>query len=66
VLLVAGQDLDDRDALARNLGQLFEAAVTPLSLQGLATFGDRLSPSEGLVGQIAAPAGLVLREGALT
>lgn len=63
VVLVAGQDVEHRDALARNLGDLFGAAVTPLSLQGLAAFGDRVTATDGLVGQIAAPAGLVLREG---
>ncbi|BCS33336.1 hypothetical protein TBR22_A25630 [Luteitalea sp. TBR-22] len=63
VLLVAGQHVEDREALARNLGELFGAAVTPLSLQGVASFGDRVTATDGLVGQIAAPAGLVLREG---
>lgn len=63
-VLVAGQDVEDRAGLARNLSDVFGATVTPLSLDGLASFGDRVSATEGLVGQIAAPAGLVLREGA--
>ena len=62
VLLVAGLDVPDRDTLSRNLGTLFEAPIVPLSLDGIATFGDRVSASEPLVGQIAAPAGIVLRE----
>ena len=62
VLLVAGPDVPDRDALSRNLGTLFDAPIVPLSLDGIATFGDRVSASEPLVGQIAAPAGIVLRE----
>jgi type IV pilus assembly protein PilM len=62
VLLVAGPDVPDRDALSRGLSTLFEAPVTPLSLDGIATFGDRVSASEPLVGQIAASAGIVLRE----
>ena len=62
VLLVAGPDVPDRGTMARNLGTLFDAPVVPLSLEGIATFGDRVSASESLVGQIAAPAGIVLRE----
>jgi hypothetical protein len=63
VLLVAGPDLPDREGLSRNLGTLFDAPVTPLALDGIVGFGDRVSASDGLVGQIAAPTGLVLREG---
>jgi len=62
VLLVAGLDVPDRESLSRNLGLLFEAPIVPLSLDGIATFSDRVSVSEPLVGQIAAPAGIVLRE----
>jgi type IV pilus assembly protein PilM len=62
VLLVAGVDVPDRETLSRNLGTLFEAPIVPLSLDGIATFGDRVSASEPLIGQIAAPAGIVLRE----
>jgi type IV pilus assembly protein PilM len=63
VLLVAGPDVVERESLSRTLGTLFDAAVVPLSLDGIVTFGDRVAASEGLVGQIAAPAGIVLREG---
>jgi hypothetical protein len=63
VLLVAGADLPDRDGLSRNLGTLSDAPVTSLSLDGVVGFGDRVSASERLIGQIAASAGIVLREG---
>lgn len=63
VLLVAGADVPDRDTLSRNLGTLFEAPVSSLTLDGVVSFSERLGASETLVGQIAAPAGLVLREG---
>lgn len=62
VMLVAGPDVPDRDALARTLATLFDTPITPLSLDGIATFGDRLAITEQLVGQIAAPAGIVWRE----
>lgn len=62
VLLVAGPDVSEREALSRNLGTLFEAPVTSLSLDGVVAFGDRVTASERLVGEIAAPAGIVLRE----
>lgn len=63
VLLVAGPDVPDRDGLSRNLGALFEAPVVPLSLTGIAEVSDRVIVSETLVGQIAAPTGLLLRDG---
>lgn len=63
VLLVAGPDVSDREELARNLGTSFDAPVTPLVLDGIVGFSDRVSASDRLVGQIAAPAGIVLREG---
>lgn len=62
VLLVAGPDVDDRDGLAREIAARLDTPVTPLTLEGVAGFGDRLSASDALVGQIAPPAGLVLRE----
>lgn len=62
VLLVAGPDVPQRDVLARDIEVRLDARVTPLALEGVAGFGDRLSASEALVGQIAPPAGLVLRE----
>jgi type IV pilus assembly protein PilM len=63
VLLVAGPDVPDREALSRNLGTLFDAPVAPLVLDGIVGFGDRVAASDRVVGQIAAPAGIVLREG---
>jgi hypothetical protein len=63
VLLVAGADVPDRETLSRNLGLLFEAPVSSLSLDGVIAFSERVGASDQLVGQIAAPAGLVLREG---
>lgn len=62
VLLVAGLDVDDRNGLAREIGARLNTAVTPLTLDGVAGFAERIATSESLVGQIAAPAGLVLRE----
>jgi type IV pilus assembly protein PilM len=62
VLVVAGPDVAERERGARNLEALFETPVTMLTLDGVATFGDRLQASEALVGQVAPPAGLVLRE----
>lgn len=62
VLLVTGPDVDDRDGLAREIAARLDTPVTPLTLEGVAGFADRLAPSDALVGQIAAPAGLVLRE----
>lgn len=62
VLLVAGPDVSEREALSRNLGTLFEAPVASLSLDGVVGFGDRVSTGDRLVGEIAAPAGIVLRE----
>lgn len=62
VLIVAGPDVANREEGARHLETLFETPVTMLTLAGVATFGDRVQASEALVGQIAPPAGLVLRE----
>ncbi len=64
VLLVAGPDVPDREHLSRTLGSLFDAPVSPLSVDGLVAFADRLTATDTLVGQIAAPTGIVLREGA--
>jgi hypothetical protein len=63
VLLVAGPDVQDREVLSRNLGTLFDAPVSPLVLDGVVGFGDRVAATDRVVGQIAAPTGLVLREG---
>jgi type IV pilus assembly protein PilM len=62
VLMVAGPDVADRERIAQGLQGLFDTPVTTLSLAGIATFADRMQASEVLVGQIAAPAGIVLRE----
>lgn len=64
VLLVASADVPEREALARNLGTLFEAPVSPLLVDGVIAFGDRVTATDRVVGQIAAPTGIVLREGA--
>jgi type IV pilus assembly protein PilM len=63
VLLVAGPDVPDREVLSRSLGTLFDAPVSPLVLDGVVGFGDRVTASDRVVGQIAAPTGIVLREG---
>lgn len=63
VLLVAGPDVDDRETLARNLATLFDAPVSSLTLDGVIGFADRVSASDRTVEAIAAPAGVVLREG---
>ena len=63
VLLVAGPDVADRETLTQNLGSLFDAPVSSLTLGGLVAFSDRVSANEQVIGQIAAPAGIVLREG---
>ncbi|MCC6162970.1 MAG: pilus assembly protein PilM [Acidobacteria bacterium] len=62
VLLVSGPDAPEREALARNLAGLFDTRVSPLSLDGIVGFSDRVTAGEGIVGALAAPAGLVLRE----
>ncbi len=62
VLLVAGPDVPDRETLTRNLMVLFDAPIMPLSLDGIASVGERIEASAQLVGQVAAPAGMVLRE----
>lgn len=63
VLLVAGPDVADRETLSHNLGSLFDAPVSSLTLDGIVSFSDRVSANEQVIGQIAAPAGIVLREG---
>lgn len=63
-VLVAGPDVGNRERGTQTLERMFEAPVTALSLEGLATFADRVQPSEPLVGLIAPSAGIVLREGA--
>ena len=62
VLLVSSPDAPARDALARDLAGLFEAPVSSLSLDGIVGFSDRVTAGESVVGAIAAPTGLVLRE----
>ncbi len=62
IVIAAGPDVDERDDLARELALLVDAPVTMLTLDGVATFGDRLQASDALVAQVAPPAGLVLRE----
>lgn len=61
VLLAAGPDVADREALAREIETRLDARVTPLALDGVAGFGDRISATDALIAQIAPPAGLVLR-----
>ncbi len=63
VVVAAGPDVANREGGARSLEALFETPVTMLSLDGVAGFGDRVQATDAVVGQIAAPAGLVLREG---
>ncbi len=62
VVVVAGPDVADRPRVVGDIASLFDTPVTMLALDGVAAFGDRVQASEALVGQIAAPAGLVLRE----
>lgn len=61
VLLVSSPDVPDRDVLARTLANLFEAPVSSLPIGGL-TFADRVATGDDVIGRIAAPVGLVLRE----
>jgi type IV pilus assembly protein PilM len=61
-LLVAGPDVGDRDGLARELQARLDAPIEALDLNGVASFSERVAASDALVGQIAAPTGLVLRE----
>ncbi len=63
VVVVAGPDVTDRERVALELTSLFDTPVTTLSLEGVATFGDRVQASDAVVGQVAPSAGLVLREG---
>lgn len=61
-LLVAGPDVADRDGLARELQARLDTQMEALDLSGVASFSERVAASDALVGQIAAPTGLVLRE----
>lgn len=63
VILAGGSDVEDRAALVRELEGRLQAPVSALTLSGVATFGDRLHATDAVLSQVAAPAGLVLREG---